>query len=304
MPSAQSPAARDRFARQAIPARAGIGLRHVHFEDFIERRPNVGWLEIHTENYLGPGGPRLRALEEIRTHYPLSCHGVGLSLGSADGLNPAALTRRRTLFDRFAPGLLSEHIAWSIDHGVYLNDLMPLPYNEESLSIIVDNIDQAQTAFGDRLFVENPSSYVGFEASTMAEAEFMAAVIRHSGCGLLLDVNNVFVTAHNYRLDAIAYLSALPLDAIGEIHVAGHLRADIDGETMLIDDHGSKVTDPVWDLLGWVLERAGPRPVLVEWDTNVPDLAVLLAEADRAQAAIDRVNLNEATAPAGVGTAA
>ncbi len=304
MPNASSPIALNRFTRQAIPARAGVGLRHAHIKDFIERRPDVGWLEIHTENYLGLGGPRLRALDEIRAHYPLSCHGVGLSLGSADGLDLAALTRRRTLFDRLAPGLLSEHIAWSIDHGVYLNDLMPLPYNEESLRIIVDNIDQAQSAFGERLFVENPSSYVGFEASTMAEAEFMAAAIQHSGCGLLLDVNNVFVTAHNHRLDAITYLSALPLDAIGEIHVAGHLRAEVDGETVLIDDHGSAVIDPVWDLLDWVLEHAGPRPVLVEWDTNVPDLAVLLAEADRAQAAIDRFTGNEAKTATGVGAAA
>lgn len=269
-------------ARDPVPAQAGIGLRHPHVGDFIEDRPAMGWLEIHSENYLCDGGPRLRQLELIRRNYPLSCHGVGLSLGSHDGLDRTHLDRLRRLFDRFEPGLVSEHVSWSVEGGAYLNDLLPLPYTEEALATICDNVDQAQEAFGRRILVENPSSYLRFNASTIPEAVFMAEIARRTGCGILLDVNNVYVSAKNHGLDAHGYVETIPADLIGEIHVAGHATCEVDGETILIDDHSSAPIDPVWQLLDYALAHTGARPVLVEWDGEIPALPVLLAEAEKA----------------------
>lgn len=269
-----------------IPACAGVGLRHSHIAAFVDSHPATGWLEIHTENYLGAGGPRLRALEDIRSRYPLSCHGVGLSLGSAEGLDEDALTRRVALIHRLQPGLVSEHLAWSVQGGTYLNDLLPLPYTEESLAIVAANIDRFQTALGRQILIENPSTYLGFADSVIPEPEFLAELSRLTGCGLLLDVNNVHVTGHNAGLDALAWIDTLldrvPADRIGEIHIAGHLVAQLDAETVLIDDHGDVVSAAVWALLERALTRLGPRPVLVEWDTRIPPLPVLLAEAAKA----------------------
>jgi uncharacterized protein (UPF0276 family) len=278
------------FSADPIPARAGVGLRHAHLREFVEAPPReVAWVEVHTENYMAEGGPRLRALEAIRRDFPLSCHGVGLSLGSADGLDPDHLARIRRVIDRFQPGLVSEHVSWSVTGGVYFNDLLPLPYTEEALAVICRNIDHAQDALGRQILVENPSSYVRFAESTMTEWDFMAEIPRRTGCGLLLDVNNIHVSAVNHAFDAEPYLDAIPLDRVREVHVAGHCVRRIDEASILIDDHGSPVTDAVWLLFKRALERLGPVPTLMEWDTNVPDLPVLLAEARKAQALLDGV---------------
>jgi len=262
---------------------AGIGLRSAHVADVIATRPPVAWFEVHSENYLG-GGPALRALEAVRRDYPLALHGVGLSLGSADGLDVRHLSRLRGLVDRIQPRLVSEHLSWSTVGGVYLNHLLPLPYTADSLALVARHVDQAQTALGRSILIENPSSYLRFRASAVPEAEFLAELAGRTGCGLLCDVNNVYVTAGNFGLDAGRYLATLPVRAVGEIHLAGHSVSDADGRPILIDDHGSRVRDAVWALYVRALERFGPTPTLIEWDTNLPPLAVLLEEA----AAADR----------------
>jgi hypothetical protein len=272
-----------------IPASAGIGLRHPHIQQFLEAPPDTGWIEVHSENYLDAGGPRMAAIEKIRRDFPLSCHGVGLSLGSAEGLDAEHLAALRALFDRVAPALISEHVSWSIAGGIYLNDLLPLPLTEEALAIFCRNVDAAQEAFGRRILVENPSTYLDLTASAIPEPQFIAEIVRRTGCGLLLDVNNIHVSARNRGFDAGAYLAELPAAAVGEIHVAGFATREFDGEFVLIDDHGSAVKSAVWDLLGAALARTGPVPVLVEWDTDIPALPVLLAEAAKAEAMIDRL---------------
>jgi hypothetical protein len=271
-----------------IPARAGIGLRHPHIQAFLDGPPPVGWAEVHSENYLAGGGPRLSALERIRRDLPISCHGVGLSLGSAEGLDGAHLAALARLFARIEPGLVSEHVSWSVSGGVYYNDLLPLPLTEEALEVFCRNVDRAQETFGRRILVENPSTYLDFAASRIPEPDFIAEIARRTGCGLLLDVNNIHVSAHNRGFEAGGYLAALPLEATGEIHIAGHASRGIGGETVLIDDHGSRVIEPVWRLLDAALARTGPVPVLVEWDTDIPALDVLLAEAAQAESAICR----------------
>jgi hypothetical protein len=276
------------FERTPIPPRAGVGLRHPHVSRFLSEKPSVGWLEVHTENYMSAGGIRLAALERLRADYPLSCHGVGLSLGSAEGLDADHLARVKAVVDRFQPGLVSEHVSWSVTGGVYFNDLLPLPYTDEALAVICRNIDHAQEALSRQILVENPSSYVQFHQSTMPEWEFIAEIVRRTGCGLLLDVNNVHVSAHNHDFDAEAYIDAVPLGAVQEIHVAGHFVrqfADEEGNdrVVLIDDHGAEVAPQVWDLFRAALRRLGPIPTLMEWDSNIPELEVLLAEARKAE---------------------
>lgn len=263
------------------PPPSGIGLRARHLEELPTRKPAVGFLEVHAENYLG-GGPALRRIERLRADYPFSVHAVGLSLGSADGLDMAHLARVKALVERLQPDLVSDHLSWSVTGGTYLNDLLPLPYTEESLAVVCRNVDGLQESLGRRVLVENPSSYLRFTHSTIGEAEFLAAMVARTGCGLLCDVNNIHVTCSNMRLDAQAYLAALPEAAIGEIHLAGHAVNDSDGEPILIDDHGSRVAEPVWALLRATLQRIGDRPTLIEWDTDVPELDVLLDEAARA----------------------
>ncbi|MDR6292917.1 hypothetical protein E9232_005462 [Inquilinus ginsengisoli] len=276
-------------AAAPIPARAGIGLRHRHVVDFLRQPPAIGWIEIHSENYLSAGGPRLAALERIRQDFPLSCHGVGLSLGSAEGLDRPHLAALRGLFDRFEPGLVSEHVAWSVTGGVFLNDLLPVPFTDEALAVLCRNVDQAQQAFGRQVLIENPSSYLAFAETTMLEWDFLRAIVDRTGCGLLLDVNNIHVSGFNTGFDPDRYLEGVPWDAVQEIHVAGHAVAQFGAEPMLIDDHGSAVADAVWRLLQSALGRTGPLPVLVEWDTAIPELPVLLAEAAKADRLLEAV---------------
>ncbi len=265
---------------------AGIGLRAPHLAEIVRDRPAAGFLEIHAENHLG-ASPARQALEGLRRDYALSVHAVGLSLGSVEGLDEAHLDRVATLIDRLQPALVSDHLAWSVAGGRYFNDLLPLPYTQEALEVVVRNVDRLQERLGRQVLVENPSCYLAFAHSTLSEAEFLAELAHRSGCGLLLDVNNIVVTAHNLRLDPMDWLEKLPASAVGEYHLAGHAVNDADGDTILIDDHGSRVSEGVWKLFGEVVGRFGPKPALVEWDTDLPDVNVLLAEADRARAFLD-----------------
>ena len=261
-----------------FPSRAGIGLRAPHVGELLATRPAVPWLEVHPENYMG-GGAALASLETVRREYPVALHGVGLSLGTAGTIDQQHLARLKALMDRIEPCLVSEHLSWSSTGTAYLNHLLPLPYTEESLSVVAGHIHEVQGVLGRRILIENPSSYLRFRHSTIQEPEFLAELVRRTGCALLCDVNNIYVTAWNLGLDAIAYLEALPVDAIGEIHLAGHAENDADGRPILIDDHGSPVATPVWKLYERALDRFGPVPTLIEWDTDIPALAVLLDEA-------------------------
>ena len=272
-----------------IPAAAGIGLRHVHLEEFPLARPSVGWVEIHAENFFGDGGAPFRQLERVRRDIPLSVHGVGLSLGSADPPDPDHLTRLKTLVERFAPGLVSEHVAWTAAGGVHFGDLLPLPYTEEALDLLCRNIEIAQQALGRRILMENPSTYLRFAESVIPEWEFLAALPQRTGCGLLLDVNNIVVSCANHGTRPDAYLDAIDPATVCEVHVAGHSLVDIDGTTLRIDDHGTAPQDDVWALLQRVLDWIGPRPVLLEWDTNIPALETLITTAGTAQAMLDRL---------------
>jgi len=268
-------------AMQTIPARAGIGLRAPHMAEIADRRPAIGWLEVHAENYMG-FGPAFRALARLRADYPLSLHGVGLSLGSAAGIDDGHLARLKRLVDALDPFLVSEHLAWCDVGGVYLNDLMPLPCTEESLAIMSEHVDIVQTRLGRRILVENPSSYLRYGHAPIPEAEFLAALAKRTGCGLLCDINNIYVSGRNLGFDALAYLTALPGEAIGEFHLAGHQANPVGDQIVLIDDHGSAVAEDVWALHGEALRRFGRRPTLVEWDSHLPGLDALLAEAEKA----------------------
>ena len=237
---------------------------------------------------MADGGPRLKQLELIRERYGLSFHGVGLSLGSADEPDRAHLGRIKALCRRFEPGLVSEHIAWSVENGHYLNDLFPIPYTEEALAAVARNIGVAQDVLGRRIMVENPSSYLRFVDSTMPECEFVAELARRADCGLLLDVNNIHVSAHNHGFEIGRYLDAIPAERVGELHLAGHARVEVDGAILLIDDHASRVIPEVWSLYERTLERIGPRPTLIEWDNDIPPLAVLMAERAKAQGMLEK----------------
>jgi uncharacterized protein (UPF0276 family) len=268
--------------RSPIPVAVGVGLRFQHHEVVANERPDVAWLEVHTENYMGGGTP-LRYLEDIRRDYPISCHGVGLSLGSAEGLDPAHLDRVRRVVERFDAALVSEHLSWSLVDGRYLADLLPLPMTEEALEVVCRHVDEAQTRLRRRILVENPSSYLRYRHSTIPEWEFLAAADRRTGCGILCDINNIYVSACNHGWDPLVYLASLPPAAIGEIHLAGHSVRQLDsGITLRIDDHSARVIPEVWALYAEALSRFGPIPTLIEWDTNVPALEVLLDEASRA----------------------
>ena len=265
-----------------VPPGVGIGLRFPHQGRFVAEQPDVAWLEVHAENYMG-GGPSLAHLEAIRRNYPIALHGVGLSLGSADGLDAMHLARLRALVDRIAPAIVSEHLAWSVFEGTYLADLLPLPLTDEALGVVCRHVDRLQAELGRQVLVENPATYLRFTHSTIPEAEFIAAVANRTGCGILCDVNNVYVSACNHGFDPEAYLAALPPAAIGEFHLAGHaVRALPNGCTLRIDDHGSRVQPAVWALYRDALARFGLRPTLIEWDTAIPPLDVLLDEAAKA----------------------
>jgi uncharacterized protein (UPF0276 family) len=265
-----------------IPAAIGVGLRAAHVREVEATRPAIGWLEIHAENYLG-GGPPLTRLESLRRDYPLSLHGVGLSLGTATGVDPEHLNRFKALIARTEPFLVSDHLSWSVADGVYLGDLLPLPYTEETLAIVARNIAAAQDAFGRQILVENPSRYLAFRHSTIPEPEFLAELARRTGCGILLDVNNIFVSCTNLGLNAEAYFEALSNSFIGEIHLAGHSRVSRGGSEILIDDHASVVSEPVWRLYSNALKHFGLVPSLVEWDKDLPPLDTLIGEARAAE---------------------
>jgi uncharacterized protein (UPF0276 family) len=258
----------------------GIGLRSPHLAEVEREKPTTAFLEIHAENYLS-ASPAVQAVEKLRCDYAFSVHAVGLSLGSVEGLDRAHLARVEVLVKRLQPAYVSDHLSWSVTGGLYLNDLLPLPYTEEALEVVRRNVDQLQEALGRQVSIENPSCYLGYAHSTMSEPDFLSELARRSGCGLLLDANNIHVTAHNLRLDARDWL-ALPADAITQYHLAGHAVNDADGEPILIDDHGSRVEDSVWALFDEMVRRFGPRPTLIEWDTDIPALSVLLDEAERA----------------------
>ena len=263
--------------------RAGAGLKPEHQRHILDARPDVGWFEVHAENYMGAGGPPHFFLERIRALYPVSLHGVGLSIGSAGGMTPGHLARLKTVADRYEPFVISEHLAWSTHDGVFLNDLLPLPYTEATLALVVRHVDEAQAALGRRILIENPSTYLRFEGEEMEETEFLRALARRSGCGLLLDVNNVVVSAVNRGFDPQAYLDAFPVEHVGEIHLAGHGVLN-DGEgPLLIDTHDRAVSREVWDLYRRLIARRGPIPTLVEWDTDVPAWPILEAEVAQAE---------------------
>ena len=280
--------ASSQFAHGLIPACAGVGLRFRHHQEVVEEQPAAAWFEVHTENYMG-GGSAPAYLDAIRRDYPISLHGVGLSLGSGEGINVRHLERVRDVMKRVEPGLVSEHLSWSISGGIYLADLLPLPMTEEALGIVCTHVDQAQTCLQQRISLENPSTYLRFRHSTIPEWEFLAEVAQRTGCGILCDVNNIYVSASNHGWNALAYLDALPAKSVTEVHLAGHSIRQLDqGRTIRIDDHGSRVAPPVWDLFEQALKRFGPVPTLIEWDTDVPALGVLMEEAAIAEAAIER----------------
>lgn len=256
---------------------------------FAEGAAEVAWVEIHSENFFAPGGPRIAQLERVRNHYPISCHGVGLSLGSADGLDENHLSTLKDLVCRIEPILVSEHLSFSVVDGIYVNDLLPLPYTEEALNAAARNINQTQDYLGRQILVENPSSYLTFLESALTEWDFLSELTRRTGCGLLLDVNNIFVSAQNNGLDAGAYIHGIPPESVHEIHLAGHTVDGVGEDQLLIDTHSDTVADTVWDLYQDALNVIGPRPTLIEWDIDIPELTVLAAEAAKAQRHLDGV---------------
>ncbi|MDP2008107.1 MAG: DUF692 domain-containing protein [Rubrivivax sp.] len=267
----------------ALPRRAGIGLKPQHFRDVLATRPDIGFFEVHAENCMVDGGPVPHFLGRIREHYPLSLHGVGLSIGGSAPLDAAHLDRLALLIARYQPASFSEHLAWSSHGGSFFNDLLPLPYDRATLDRVCRHVDQVQARLQRRMLLENPSTYVEFEASTMDEASFLREVLKRTGCGLLLDLNNVHVSCTNHRRDALAYLRELPLAEVGEIHLAGFARDhDAAGAPLLIDSHGSPVDEAVWGLYAHAISQRGAVPTLLERDNDVPALATLLAEAGRA----------------------
>lgn len=276
---------------------AGTSFKPEHLPAILEARPRRGFFEVHAENYMGAGGPPHRALEAIRRDHPLSLHGVCMSIGGPRPLDKAHLARFRGLVARYQPALVSEHLAWSTHETSFFNDLLPLPYTQATLACVCDHIDQVQEAIRRPLLLENPSTYVAFRESSMRETEFIRAIAERTGCGLLLDVNNVFVSATNHGFSALDYLADFPLSRVGEIHLAGHAeQADDEGDLLLIDSHDGPVADAVWKLYEIVIRRCGAVPTLIEWDSKIPDWPVLQAEASAAQAILDR---HQSAVPAG-----
>jgi uncharacterized protein len=279
-------------APRAAPLRlgAGVGLRARHYRDFLEARPAVGWVEVHSENYFGAGGYDRHVLERVRADYPLSLHGVGLGLGSAEAFDERHVARLRRLADAVEPVFVSEHLCWAAALGQHFNDLLPLAYTPEALALVAERVARAQEALGRRILVENISTYLEFSASEMGEGEFIAALARRTGCGVLLDVNNLFVNQVNHGADAAATMRAIPPACVAEIHLAGHLVT----AHCLVDHHGDRVAEEVWRLYDLALERFGPVPSLIEWDTDIPELEVLLAEAAKARTRMEARHLHAA----------
>lgn len=279
-----------RFARPELPERAGVGLKAEHYGEILASGPDLGFFEVHAENYMGAGGPPHRYLTAIRERYPLSVHGVGLSIGGSEPLDEDHLDRLAAVVDRYEPGLVSEHLAWSSHDTGFLNDLLPLPYTAETLAHVVRHVERVQERLRRQILVENPSTYVVFETSTMSEIEFISEMAARSGCGLLFDVNNVFVSSTNHGWDPSAYVDAYPAHLVQEIHLGGHARDEDDaGAPLLVDSHDRLVESDVWALYGRAVRRTGPVPTLVEWDSDIPQWPVLKAEADRAEGIMNRL---------------
>ena len=277
-------------ARPAIPPRAGVGLKPDHYRTILETDPDIGFFEVHAENYMGAGGPPHRYLGAIRQRYPLSLHGVGLSIGADHPLDRDHLQRLKQLIERYEPGLFSEHLAWSTHGGGFLDDLLPVPYTHESLARICAHINETQDVLGRRMLLENPATYLAFAESTYSETEFIAEIVQRTGCGLLLDVNNVYVASTNQQWHPVRYIDEFPLSHVEEIHLAGHAReTDEKNRPLLIDSHDRPVADIVWGLYRHAVARLGPTPTLIEWDAKLPDWPDLQAEADRAEAVMLRV---------------
>lgn len=256
----------------------GVGLRHCHFDDFINKKPNIGWLEVHSENFFAKGGIAKEKLAQICTNYKLSLHGVGLSLGSSSGVDNEHLKQLKTIIAEFKPFLLSEHLSWSRVNNSFYPDLLPIPYNKESLKIVCDNINKTQDYLGCKILIENPASYIAYNITTMSEAEFLNKLTSYTGCGILLDINNIYVSSFNLGLDANEYITEILCDKVAEIHLAGPADSLINNKKILIDTHSSKVRDEVWHLYKKFINKAGKKYSLLEWDTNIPDVETLLTE--------------------------
>jgi uncharacterized protein (UPF0276 family) len=268
----------------SLPASTGVGFKPAHFRDILAAPQPLGFFEVHAENYMGAGGPPHAQLGALRERYALSVHGVGLSIGSMRPLDRDHLMRLKTLCERYTPESFSEHLAWSSHGDVYLNDLLPLPYTQQTLARVAEHIDEVQTALGRQMLLENPSTYIGFSESMIPEVDFLAELSKRSGCGLLLDINNVFVSAKNHGTQPLAYLDSFPFDRVKEIHLGGHdEEVDDVGAPLLIDTHGSPIAEGVLTLYAHVIARTGALPTLIEWDNDVPDWPTLLAEAVVAQ---------------------
>lgn len=279
-----------KFETSPIPVRAGIGLRSPHYREVIESRPAIAWLEAHSENFFADGGNPHEVLERVRAQYPLSLHGVGLSLGSCDPLSQWHLDKLKILNERYQPGLISEHLCWNSVDQRYLNDLLPLPYTQEAIDHVVSRIQQVQDYIGRQILVENLSSYLQFRDSIMTEWDFVSEIARRSGCGILLDINNIYVNANNHHFNPDDYLNGIPLELVGEMHLAGHTREN----GYLLDTHSAPVCKDVWQLYRRAVARFGPIPTLVEWDSDIPPLSVLLNEAEKAQFIMDGYYANVA----------
>jgi len=277
----------DASSDNCLPPLAGVGYKPQHYMDIIQGSGPLGWLEVHAENYMGNGGRPIAQLRQLSEKYPISVHGVGMSIGAEGDLDTAHLARLKHLCDWLNPASFSEHLAWSTHDSHFLNDLLPLPYTAQTLTRVADHIDQVQEVVGRQMLLENPSSYLAFVESEKDETAFLAEIVKRTGCGLLLDVNNVFVSATNLKTSPQVYIDSFPLHAVGEIHLGGHDEdADETGAPLLIDSHGKAVVDPVWALLDYTLARSGPKPLLIEWDNDVPEWAVLAAEIARADGAL------------------
>ena len=275
--------------KAGVPARAGAGLKAEHVEDILSTKANIGFFEVHAENYMGQGGVPHRQLSDIRDNYPLSLHGVGLSIGGEDPLNMAHLQRLSVLNKRYQPGLFSEHLAWSSHDETYLNDLLPVPYDDATLNRVCDHIDQVQEVVGRQMLLENPSTYVAFKQSTMSEIDFIKIIAKRTGCGLLLDVNNIYVSATNHEYSPEDYLNAFPVELVQEVHLAGHAPdEDEAGRPLLIDAHDRKVADVVWVLYERLIAKTGALPTLIEWDDDIPAWPILLSEAMIAERILDK----------------
>ena len=274
-----------------LPDAPGVGYKPQHFTDLMDNPGSVAWLEIHAENYMGAGGRPIAQLRHLAERFALSVHGVGLSIGGEGRLDPEHLKRLKHLVEWSNPASFSEHLAWSTHDSAFLNDLLPLPYTKDTLTRVADHIDEVQEVVGRRMLLENPSSYLAFDESTYEETDFLREIAARTGCGLLLDVNNVFVSATNLGTDPISYINAFPLDLVGEIHLAGHDEDHDDhGRPLLIDSHGREVAEPVWSLFEHVIQKGGAQPSLIEWDNDVPDWPVLEAEAARAARILETVS--------------